>query len=284
MFPTYDLRHQLNGLALLDGHPEIPTPSLISVDLDGRWLGQPAFIMSHVAGRVPRDDKPTFVEAGWLFEATRAQQRTFHTSLLDALVAIHDLQPGALGDKLASARVDSNELAIAELRELWSFDRGPAWAPIVDDAIDALAADVPEPTVDRLLWGDARPANVITDPATFRPAALLDWELATAGSPERDVMWLMEMNWLRAEGAGLAPLPGFLTDAESMDYYAQRAGRALKRVEWYRAFAAVRVAVLMHRYLRGQVHARRLGGGHPVFTANVATRRLEALEVVPVDR
>ena len=277
MFPTYDLGRQLDCLSMLQDHPAIPTPRVIAGDLDGRWLGQPAFIMDHVAGRIPRDDKPTFVEAGWLFEATTAQQRTFHTSLLDALGAIHELPPGVLGKELQSGTANSNQLAVADLAELWTFDRGSHWAPVIEDGLEKLRADIPEPTSDGLLWGDARPANVITDASTFTPAALVDWELATAGTPERDLTWLMEMNWMRAQGAGLSPLPGFLTDDETVAYYAEQAGRELRRLDWYRGFAAVRVAVLMHRYLRGQIHAGRLDPAHRVLGANVATRRLETL-------
>ena len=140
-----------------------------------------------------------------------------------------------------------------------------------------MGVDLPEPTDAVLLWGDARPANVIVSPTGFTPVALLDWELATIGSREHDLVWLLEMNHMRIAGAGLAPLPGFLDDREAMVHYADRAGRELQHVDWYRLFAATRVAVLMHRYLRAAVHADQLPENHRLFSGTVASRRLAEL-------
>ena len=44
---------------------------------------------------------------------------------------------------------------------------------------------VDEPTV--LCWGDARIGNIIFDGT--KPAAVLDWEMVTLGSPEMDLAW-----------------------------------------------------------------------------------------------
>lgn len=277
MFDTYDLGDQVACLALLDRHPEIPTPALLGSDLDGTELGRPAFVMEHVDGKVPRDDKPTFVEAGWLHEAGAPAQRQFHTSLLDALVAIHRITPAADDGIAGVAEPDSNRAAVDELRRVWDYDPGANRSSTIHTVLDELDADAPTSAADVLLWGDARPANVVTDPTTFTPAALLDWELATTGNPARDVIWLLEMNRMRAQGSGLDPLPGFLTDDESIDYFECASGTPLRAADWYRRFAAVRVAVLMHRFLRVQVHAGHLDAGHRVFSDNVSLRRIDEL-------
>ena len=277
MFDSYDLGGQIACLTLLGRHPEIPTPGLLGSDLDGTHLGRPAFVMEHIDGKVPRDDKPTFVEAGWLFEADASAQRQFHTSLLDALAAIHRIRP-SVGDGIAGVgALDSNRFAIDELRRVWDYDAGTNRSSMVHTVLDELDVDAPPSADDVLLWGDARPANVVTDPATFQPAALLDWELATTGSPARDVTWLLEMNRMRAQGSGLDQLPGFLTDEESIDYVEQASNNPLQAVDWYRRFAAVRIVVLMHRFLRVQVHAGLLGADHAVFRDNLSLRRLDEI-------
>ena len=75
-----------------------------------------------------------------------------------------------------------------------------------------------------------------------------------------------------------APLPGFPTDDEALEHYRSRTGRRLEHLAWYRYLAAVRVAVLMHRYLRAMVHAGRLPADHTLFRGTVATCRLAELQ------
>ena len=279
MFPTYDLERQLRCLTALDGEPDVPTPSILGDDLAGRRLGRPAFVMAHVAGRTPSDDRPTFAESGWLAEATPDEQRVFHESLLDAVAAVHavDVVQRGLGGLQPAGDGSSNHRALAGVEALWDFDRGPSWPTAIDAALAELAEDVPAPGEDGLLWGDARPANVVVAADGFRPIALLDWELASIGTPELDVTWLLEMNHMRIQGAGLVPPAGFLSDAEVVDHYEARTGRVLHDVAWYRYLAAVRVAVFMHRYLRALVHAGRLAPDHEVLADTVASRRLASL-------
>jgi len=279
MFPRYDLERQVRCLHALGRQPDVPTPALLDTDLEGTWLGRPAFVMAHVAGRLPSDDTPTFAEAGWLVEATRTEQRRFHTSLIDAMAAVHqvDLDTTGLRSLRPSHAGSSNEAALGDLREIWQYDRGERWPTAIEDGFAAAEAHIPSPGADRLLWGDARPANVVVADDGFDVVALLDWELATVGSPEHDVTWLMEMNWIRLQGAGNEPLPGFLSDADTVGYYEQRTGRPLANLGWYRYVAALRVAVLMHRYLRAMVHAGRLPADHKLLADTVASRRLTSM-------
>ncbi len=279
MFPTYDLSRQLACLDVLADNPDVPSPRVLGADPEGTRLGRPAFVMEHVAGRVPRDDSPTFAESGWLAEAEPADQRRFHTSLLDAIAAIHEVKTDRLPSLALPAGGSSNTAAVRTLVDLWNWDRGDLWPRPIDDALRRLESGLPVPTSEVLLWGDARPANVVVADDGFEPVALLDWELATIGSPEQDLTWLMEMNWMRIEGAGLDPLPGFLPDDVAIAHYENRTGRSLHHLGWYRYLAAVRVAVLMHRYLRAMVHAGRLPADHKLFGSTVASRRLNDLGI-----
>ncbi len=271
MFPTYDLGRQvacLRSLADVDG---VPAPAIVAEDLAGSVFGRPAFVMGFVEGRVPADDRPTFAEAGWLFEASAAQQRQFVTSVFGCLARLHEVPaPFAVPSPSNVAWLDT-------LAEIWRFDRGDRWPAVIDAAFEALSSAVPEPTADVLLWGDARPANLVVAADGFDVVGLLDWELATVGSPEHEVTWWLEMNWVRIDGAGLAPLPGFPGDDETAELYERLSGRRLGSLGWYRRVAALRVAVLMHRYLRAMVHAGRMPADHRIFGDTVASRRLDAL-------
>jgi aminoglycoside phosphotransferase (APT) family kinase protein len=279
MFPTYDLSKQLLCLEALADEPDVPTPPVLASDLAGTRLGRSAFVMARIDGRVPADDSPTFAEAGWLVEAAPADQRRFLTGLVDCMAAVHavDVDRRGLSALRPLGPGHSNDAAVRDLRSLWEWDQGPIVPQGIGAALDRLAATAPDPRTDVLLWGDARPANVVVAQDDFVPVALLDWELATVGPPELDVTWLLEMNWVRIEGAGLAALPGFPTDDEVVSRYEQHTGTGLTHLAWYRYLAATRVAVLMHRYLRAMVHAGRLPADHRLLADTVATRRLASL-------
>jgi aminoglycoside phosphotransferase (APT) family kinase protein len=275
MFPTYDLRREHDCLRSLDG--VVPVPPVIGADLTGDIVGRPAFVMGYVEGRVPSDDRPTFVEAGWLHDANPTQQRQFHRDLLAAIAAINASDPPA--DVVVQLRRPGPSACrglVDDLEVIWHFDAGQHRAPVIDEAFDAAQANLPtDPARDRMLWGDARPANVICGVDGFEPVALVDFELAAWGPPELDVTWLAEMNRMRTVASGIAPLPGFLDDDGAVAFYESCAGYPLAAevLRWATLFNALKVSVLMHRHLRVMVHEGRLADDHRIFTDNVSTRR-----------
>jgi aminoglycoside phosphotransferase (APT) family kinase protein len=231
--------------------------------------------MSYVPGRVASDDRPSFAEAGWLFEASFEEQRTFYIGLLAAIADVHavDWRP-----KLASlARTAGPPLQgeVDWLRELHVWGAGSERHATIERAFEQLGRSLPAASPPCLLWGDARPANVVE--TAFQPAALLDWELAGIGPAELDIAWFLEMNRMRTAGAGIAPLPGFLADDETVACYQRLSGRRLAGLTWYRRYAAVKMAVLMERHLRVAIARGALRKGHRLLKDNVALRRVEAL-------
>ena len=279
MFPEYDLGRQCAVMQAVRARGAVPVPAILGADLDGAALGRPAFAMTFAAGRVPADDRPSFAETGFLFDASPGEQRAFHIGLLDAIVAIHRTAcDGPVSKALASRdALASVDAAVDGLAQTWAFDQGDRCSPVVDDVLARLRVSAPVSSGDVLLWGDARPANVVVAEHGFDPVALLDWELATIGPPEMELTWLAEMNRMRMQGSGVTPLPGFLDDDAAASYYEQRSGRRLANVPWYQLLAATRIAVLMHRHLRVMVHVDRLPADHRLLSDNIATRRLAEL-------
>ena len=127
-----------------------------------------------------------------------------------------------------------------------------------------------------LLWGDARPANMVVDDR-FDVVGLLDWELAGCGAGEFDVAWFMEMNRMRSLGMGIEPLPGFLDDAATWHYWSVAIGREPTNVDWHHRFAAYRVAVLVFLFVRAAIRHGRLPSDHRLLRDNLGTRRLAEL-------
>jgi aminoglycoside phosphotransferase (APT) family kinase protein len=276
MFQTYELGREyqvLKTLSALD-RPKVPRP--IAIDPNGSVAGRPLFVMSHVAGRIPSDDRPSFAEAGWLFEASLDDQRTFYIGLLAAIADVHavDWQPALSG--LVRAAGNPLQAEVHWLRQLHLWGAGADRHPTIERGFHrALRTMPPAPPPSCLLWGDARPANVVE--AAFRPAALLDWELAGIGPAELDIAWFLEMNRMRTVGADVPPLPGFLSDDETVACYQRLSGRTLADLAWYRRYAALRMAVLMERHLRVAIARGALRQGHRLLKDNVALRRIEAL-------
>lgn len=275
MFPEYDLGRQVACMRALSGVPLCPVPAILAADLSGAVIGRPLYVMDFVPGDIPSDNRPTFFEAGFLFEANAADQRRFHLAFLAALAALHSrpLPPG-LGQTLARPGAGRTALAreFAWLRGVFAWGRGAAPQSVIEHALGWLAAHLPDDERQVMLWGDARPANAVV--RDFTPVALLDWELATSGPPELDVFWLLEMNAMRSKGR---LLPGFLDDGASRAHYEALSGHGLRHAAWHIRFAAAKVAVLMLRHLLVRVAHGDLAAGHAVLTDNIATRRLRAL-------
>ena len=275
MFPEYDLSRQVACMQALKVAGSCPVPDMLAEDLSGAVIGRPLYVMEFISGDVPSDDTPNLFEAGFLFDASPADQQRFHQAFIAALATLH-MSP--LTDELSRklGRPNAGPTALARelgwLRGVFDWDHGPAPQPVIERALDMLNARLPNDPRQVLLWGDARPANVVV--RDFVPIALLDWELATLGPPELDVFWLIEMNRMRSRGR---LLPGFLSDAESIASYEALTGRDLRGADWHTLFAATKVALLMLRHLLVRVASDELPGDHPILTDNVATRRLSAL-------
>ncbi|HEX2887683.1 phosphotransferase family protein [Vineibacter terrae] len=274
MFRDYDVGREHLVLSGLAGRA--PVPPALAVDPDGAVLGRPLLVTGFVAGRVPSDDRPSFAEAGWLFEAAPADQRRFIDSLLQALGKVHAVDWRRLGlAPLARDRDQPLHGEIAWHRALHDWGAGAERHPVIERGFAAVLGAVPAAPAPCLLWGDARPANVIAH--GFEVAALLDWELAGIGPAELDIAWLLEMNRMRTTGSGVAKLPGFPGDDALVAAYEGVADRSLDDLGWYRLFAALKMAVLMERHLRVAIARGRLAAGHRLLRDNVALRRLNEL-------
>lgn len=271
MFPVYDLSHQVRMLRLA-ADAGLPVPAVVGEEPDPTVLGRPFFVMERVPGRVPPDDDPPFTRAGFLFEASTADQRRFHDAAVDVITRVHQV---GVPPFPVDGPQPADHLAACDHLARWS---GPVPA-VVANALDELARTAPTVAAGRcgLVWGDARPANMVVDDS-LAVVALLDWELAGAGPGELDVAWFCEMNRMRSTGpAGFAPLPGFPPDEVTWARWETGVGRRAEAVVWFQRFSAVRVAVLLQLYLAAMVHRGVLPAGHRALSENSGTRRLREL-------
>ena len=245
IFPAYDLALQARLQAALPALG-IPTAAPLGYEEDPSWLGAPFLVMPRVPGRL-LPDNPHFSRRGWLKEAGPEAQREAFLGFVDVLAAIHRLDWEAQGLRFA-ARPGGPGTG----PELDWWDRYLEWAGPPEALVGASRwcrehRPVPEPP-SSLLWGDVRLGNVIFGD-DLRPAAVLDWEMASVGPAEIDLGWFFAMREM-ATGPGGVELPGFPGREESLERYQERVGRPVGDLTWYEAFALLRSAAILVRMQR----------------------------------
>jgi aminoglycoside phosphotransferase (APT) family kinase protein len=254
VFPDYDLGLQFRTMERL-ARTDVPVPRVLWLEEEDRSvLGAPFYVMAHVEGRVPTD-RPPYHAGGWMTEIAPAERAAIWWGGIECMAKIHRLDPLAEGFGF----LDRPELGDTPFRQqLAYYERYLTWAargqpqPTVEDARDWLRANEPPDERRVLLWGDARIGNIIFDGT--RPAAVLDWEMVTLGSPEEDLAWAIFLDRHHSEGLGVPRLEGFPSYAETVDRYQDLSGFEVGNLHFWQVFAGFRFGVIMIRLAQQMVH------------------------------
>jgi len=246
VFPEYDLRRQYTVMQLL-APTDVPVPAVRWFEESPEALGASFYVMDRVDGVVP-PDHPSYNVAGCCTEMTPATRGAIVRDGIDKLARIHRLDWRALGfDFLARPELGTTPLA----QQLAYYRRYLEWAaqgrpqPTVDAGLAWLEANQPADEPTALCWGDARIGNMIF--ANDRCVAVLDWEMVALGNPEQDLGWWLFLDWHHSDAIGVPRLEGFPTRDETIARYQELAGRTVRHLHYYEAFAAFRFAVVMIR-------------------------------------
>jgi aminoglycoside phosphotransferase (APT) family kinase protein len=226
----------------------VPVPEAVWVEPDPAALGTPFYIMSRVDGVVP--DDITYNSDGWLFEASREEQRRLQESTVSALAALH----AAPDPERNFAFLEFPQAGDTPLRR--HVAHAQAWydhavslggrCPLIERGFRQLAQAWPADSGETVLsWGDARVNNVIYQ--DFAPAALLDWEMAGLGPREIDIAWLVGGHSVFQDIAGLfgSPgMPGFLKLEDVAAQYEAETGHRVRDIDFYLTYTAIQWAVV----------------------------------------
>jgi len=245
LFPRYDLAGQAETQRRLAG-TTIPVAVPLAFEPDPEWVGVPFLLMPRIPGRL-LSTHPSFARKGWLHDSSPDEQARLQAAFVATLAEIHRLDWRALGlEFLAREGVGGldGELDWWERYLSWASDGTPL--AVLADAMkwcrDRRPEAEPEPS---LLWGDVQLVNAVFDD-DFRPAAILDWEMASIGPPETDLGWHLVLHQMTADTAG-GDLPGFADRAATIASYEQSLGRAVVDLEWFETFALVRSGAILAR-------------------------------------
>ncbi|MFC6152851.1 phosphotransferase family protein [Nocardioides yefusunii] len=221
---------------------DVPVPRIVLVD-SGDLLGVPCYVMERVAGHVVRDHLPV----GWADDAESRRAVAF--GFVDTLADLHavDHEAVGLGDYGRPSGFATRQ--VRRWTGQWEASRSQD-VPEIDLLAQRLAESVPVQQRSTLVHGDYRLDNVVLDastPGTIN--AVLDWELSTLGDPMTDVA-LLDLFWNGPADRplslipGVSHLPGFPSREEMLQRYSARSGAALDDLDWYRAFAHFKFAVI----------------------------------------
>jgi aminoglycoside phosphotransferase (APT) family kinase protein len=246
---------------------DVPIPQLLAVCTDPVVTGARFFIMKLIDGVVLRRALPE------PYLADPPAQVRIGEQLIDVLAALHDfdwqssdLTELARHDRFLERQVDRwmHQLEAYRCRDM----------PGVDDVAHWLESHRPASNDLAIMHGDYKLDNVIFSndcPPTI--LSVLDFEMATIGDPLIDLSWAM-IFW-PAEGNMLAfAAPGVEggMDAEHcqsasqlIERYGERTGRDLSNLQWYDAFSAWKLAIVLEASYAKHLSGRSKNPIHQYF-------------------
>jgi aminoglycoside phosphotransferase (APT) family kinase protein len=247
-FPVFDLQLQRYCMELVKARTDVPVPEVVGYVEDSRWLGTPFLVMRHVDGEIPRDSPPYVIE-GWMTSASPAELERLQESTVEVLAGIHTVRdPADLAPLVDDNGVSPLRRQLTAQQEYYEWARDGRRAPTIEHGLAVLDRTLPANRRTVLNWGDSRIGNIIY--RDWRPVAVLDWEMATAGPPEVDVAWLLFMHIFMQDMVtrhGMPGLAGLLEPDRVLDQYEGFSGKRLEDLAWYIAFAGVRFAIILVR-------------------------------------
>ncbi|QNJ95194.1 phosphotransferase family protein [Mycolicibacterium fluoranthenivorans] len=263
VFSSYRLDHQFELMRQVGELTDVPVPRVRWIDTTGDVLGTPFFLMDRVDGIVPPDVMPYTFGGNWFADAQVDRQRELQDSTVEVLAALHSIPDAAQRFAFLSESDPPGDTPLARhfgwLKDWYEFsvpDIGRS--ELVERALGWLADNFPAEvaaTTPVLAWGDSRIGNVLYE--DFRPAAVLDWEMATVGPRELDVSWIIFAHMVFQELAGLAGLPGLpdvLREEDVRATYERLTGATLGDLRWFYIYSGVIWCCVFMRTTARRVH------------------------------
>ncbi|AEV70920.1 putative aminoglycoside phosphotransferase [Mycolicibacterium rhodesiae NBB3] len=246
VFSSYRMDHQFDVIRIVGELTDVPVPPVRWLETTGSVLGTQFFLMNYVDGRVPPDVMPYTFGGNWFADAPAESQRALQDSTVEVIAKLHAIPEPEKTFAFLNDGSDSNALRrnFNWLKSWYQFavpDIGRS--ELVERSLEWLEANWPESvaaTDPVLVWGDSRIGNVLYD--GFKPAAVLDWEMATLGPREMDVAWIIFAHMVFQELAGLAGLPGLphvMREEDVRAVYTEHSGAELGDLQWFYVYSGV---------------------------------------------
>ncbi len=260
------------------GPSPVPVPEAVALCEDPDVIGAPFALATFVEGRVVRSAE----DAASL---SAAEAKRCASALVEALAAIHAVDPEAVGLAELGRPEGYLERQVSRWYRQWGTVRTRT-LDLVDELHSRLEAVVPAESGSGIVHGDFRVDNTILatdDPG--RVVAVLDWEMATLGDPLADLgvllaYWDPAVTALLPDGHPISANPGFPSASEVAEEYGVVSGRSIEDLDFHRALAYFKLAVIAEgihrRFEEGLTVGEGFEGTGEAVTA-LAERGLEVL-------
>lgn len=231
---------------------DVPVPVTYVMCADDSVIGAPFYVMDLVEGTPYRT-------AEQLEPLGAERTRDIADRMLDTLVALHAVVPGAVGLGEFGRPHGFLERQVRRWRAQMDGSRDRD-LPGADELSEELAAAVPGEGDVSVLHGDYRLDNLLIN-ACDEVAAVLDWEMATLGDPLSDVALFVVYQRMSqiTPGAGVsdvAAAPGYPDTDALLARYTQASGRDVSHIGWHLGLAYYKLATILegihYRYTQGQ--------------------------------
>ena len=254
---AHDVVREFQVIQALAGKGARVPELLVSGD-DPSVLGAPFYIMRYVDGEVIRRRLPS------QYIDSPATQPAIGEELVDALVELHAVEwrGSALESMANPERFLSRQVSrwMAQLEKYRSRD-----LPGVESVALWLEANRPPEGELTVMHGDYKIDNAMFSKGVPpRIETLVDFEMTTVGDPLIDLAWAM-IFWPEEGNLIAIAAPGGEGGMDArycqsprvlVERYAEKTGRDLSRFQWYQAFAAWKLGIVLEgsyaKFLRGE--------------------------------
>lgn len=279
MFHDASLEKQYHVLKDIHDYSDLPVPKIYWHEDDKEYFGAPFLCMELVEGDIP-PDYLAHRDKSFVMTLTKDERKRVYLNSVTTLADIHRIDVNKKFIYLHNA-IDSRKSALENYLQ-W-IDSWYQWVAkgrdtfaLIEKGLKYLHKKLPQEAPVSLVWGDARPGNMIIGQSLL-PTAVLDWEMAALGTPEVDLAWLLMWETIWYPNLKELSDEGFPTESEMIEAYEYRLGRNVKHLKYYKIMAAVRLSIMMVRGIDKRIELNRLPNKTTLLTDNVATIYLARL-------
>jgi aminoglycoside phosphotransferase (APT) family kinase protein len=223
---------------------DVPVAAQVAMCDDESVIGAPFYMMERLDGVVYDDVDATA-------SLTEEQGLAASFELMDVLARLHGVEYEAIGLGEFGRPAGYLERQVKRWQTQWEKSK-TVEMPVVDEVSQRLERHLPTESRHAIVHGDYSFNNTMfrrDDPTRIQ--AVLDWEMSTLGDPLTDVgmvavYWtdVGEIMWRNRKPQAHRANAGFPDVDTLLERYAHTSGTDLSEIDFYRAFATYKLAVI----------------------------------------
>jgi aminoglycoside phosphotransferase (APT) family kinase protein len=228
--------------ALADSTVPVPqTFGLADAAVNGPVHEAPFFVMDYVPGEV-------FHDSIGGRNAAAGDRHGIGMHVIGILADLHVVDVDEVGLGELGRKEAYLERQLKRWTRQWDASKTET-VPAMEESYRLLCKHMPQQVGAAIVHGDYRLGNMIVGDGRIQ--AILDWELCTLGDPLADLGYLLN-NWVGPDELAqsfpgdISPtaVGGYPSRETLCDVYAERTGRDLAHINYYRAFSHWRLAAI----------------------------------------